>query len=235
MAAYEIPPPCHYDHTCSSFDGTTFHSNSAQHNQTRSASSSSPHGRVQLILENKVLWQRFHSVGNEMIITKAGRRTFPPCCVSVSGLDIHSQYTMLMDIVPVDDIRYKWQSKYWEAGGKAEPNLPRRFYIHPDSPSFGSSWMSKSISFHKLKLTNNTLDQHGHVILHSMHRYQPRFHIVQSNHLYSLHWNSCATFVFPEMAFIAVTAYQNTQITQLKIDNNPFAKGFRLNGMNSKR
>lgn len=27
--------------------------------------------------------------------------------------------------------------------------------------------------------------------------------------------------------FIAVTAYQNTDLTQLKIDNNPFAKGFR--------
>ncbi|CAH1774927.1 unnamed protein product, partial [Owenia fusiformis] len=35
------------------------------------------------------------------------------------------------------------------------------------------------------------------------------------------------TISFPETQFIAVTAYQNTDITQLKIDNNPFAKGFR--------
>ncbi len=27
--------------------------------------------------------------------------------------------------------------------------------------------------------------------------------------------------------FVAVSAYQNTALTQLKIDNNPFAKGFR--------
>ncbi len=27
--------------------------------------------------------------------------------------------------------------------------------------------------------------------------------------------------------FVAVSAYQNTNLTQLKIDNNPFAKGFR--------
>ena len=32
------------------------------------------------------------------------------------------------------------------------------------------------------------------------------------------------------MKFIAVTAYQNDKITQLKIDNNPFAKGFRDTG-----
>ena len=31
----------------------------------------------------------------------------------------------------------------------------------------------------------------------------------------------------PDTDFVAVTAYQNTKITQLKIDNNPFAKGFR--------
>lgn len=36
-------------------------------------------------------------------------------------------------------------------------------------------------------------------------------------------------FVFPETQFIAVTAYQNADITQLKIDHNPFAKGFRDN------
>ena len=32
---------------------------------------------------------------------------------------------------------------------------------------------------------------------------------------------------FPETTFIAVTAYQNDKITQLKIQNNPFAKAFR--------
>ena len=35
------------------------------------------------------------------------------------------------------------------------------------------------------------------------------------------------TFSFQETAFMAVTAYQNQLITKLKIDSNPFAKGFR--------
>lgn len=34
-------------------------------------------------------------------------------------------------------------------------------------------------------------------------------------------------FEFHESAFFAVTAYQNNKITQLKIQNNPFAKAFR--------
>jgi hypothetical protein len=65
-----------------------------------------------------------------------------------------------------------------------------------------------------------------------MHKYQPRFHVARCDDLSKLSY--CAsfskTFVFPEMSFIAVTAYQNERITQLKIDHNPFAKGFRDNG-----
>ncbi|XP_068422553.1 T-box transcription factor 16 [Clinocottus analis] len=95
--------------------------------------------------------------------------------------------------------------------------------------------MKQSISFLKLKLTNNTLDQHGHVILHSMHRYHPRFHIVQADDLFSVRWSVFQTFTFPETSFTAVTAYQNTKITKLKIDHNPFAKGFRDEGTNKKR
>ncbi|KJH42939.1 T-box [Dictyocaulus viviparus] len=34
----------------------------------------------------------------------------------------------------------------------------------------------------------------------------------------------------PQTEFIAVTAYQNSTITQLKIEHNPFAKGFRDGG-----
>lgn len=33
-----------------------------------------------------------------------------------------------------------------------------------------------------------------------------------------------------DTAFVAVSAYQNTNLTQLKIENNPFAKGFRDRG-----
>lgn len=38
-----------------------------------------------------------------------------------------------------------------------------RYFIHPDSPASGAQWMKHDISFQKVKLTNNNLDQHGHV------------------------------------------------------------------------
>ncbi|XP_026229053.1 T-box transcription factor TBX3-like [Anabas testudineus] len=181
-------------------------------------------------LESKNLWKEFHKMGTEMVITKSGRRMFPPFKVRVDGLDETAKYILLMDIVAVDDCRYKFHNSRWMVAGKADPELPKRMYIHPDSPSKGEQWMSKPVAFHKLKLTNNISDKHGFTILNSMHKYQPRFHIVRANDIMKLPFSTFRTYVFQETEFIAVTAYQNEKITQLKIDNNPFAKGFRDTG-----
>jgi hypothetical protein len=64
----------------------------------------------------------------------------------------------------------------------------------------------------------------------SIHYHQPRFHIAKVDEIYRLPWTSFKTFVFKEHEFVAVTAYQNGNVTKLKIDNNPFAKGFRDEG-----
>lgn len=55
------------------------------------------------------------------------------------------------------------QHSRWMVAGKADPEMPKRMYIHPDSPSTGEQWMQKVVSFHKLKLTNNISDKHGFV------------------------------------------------------------------------
>lgn len=88
---------------------------------------------------------------------------FPPFKVRVDGLDKTAKYILLMDIVAVDDCRYKFHNSRWTVAGKADPEMPKRMYIHPDSPSRGEQWMSKPVAFHKLKLTNNISDKHGFV------------------------------------------------------------------------
>ncbi|KAK3099509.1 hypothetical protein FSP39_005522 [Pinctada imbricata] len=188
------------------------------------------HDDPKVDLEGKDLWDMFHKCGTEMVITKSGRRMFPPYKVRVSGLDKRAKYILLMDIVPVDDCRYKFHNSRWMVAGKADPEMPKRMYIHPDSPSTGEQWMQKVVSFHKLKLTNNISDKQGYTILNSMHKYQPRFHLVRANDILKLPYSTFQTFVFKETTFVAVTAYQNEKITQLKIDHNPFAKGFRDTG-----
>ncbi|XP_042899477.1 T-box transcription factor TBX2-A isoform X2 [Parasteatoda tepidariorum] len=184
----------------------------------------------EVTLESKDLWTRFHALGTEMVITKSGRRMFPAFKVRVSGLDKKAKYILLMDIVAADDCRYKFHNSRWVVAGKADPEMPKRMYIHPDSPSTGEQWMQKIVSFHKLKITNNISNKHSHTILNSMHKYQPRFHVVRADDISRLPFKKFRTFTFEETDFIAVTAYQNQKITKLKIDNNPFAKGFRESG-----
>ncbi|TRZ02065.1 hypothetical protein DNTS_016486 [Danionella cerebrum] len=186
---------------------------------------------IKVYLHDKDLWAKFHDVTTEMIITKAGRRMFPSYKVKVTGLNPKAKYILLMDIVSADEHRYKFADNNWSISGKAEPAIPGRLYVHPDSPASGAHWMRQLVSFQKLKLTNNHLDPFGHIILNSMHKYQPRLHIVKADerNTFGSSNTSFCTHSFPETTFIAVTSYQNHTITQLKIENNPFAKGFRGN------
>jgi hypothetical protein len=155
---------------------------------------------------------------------------FPTFKVTISGLNPKTRYILVADLVPLDDNRYKYHNSEWIVTGKAEPQMPGRLYVHPDSPCTGQQWMRQIVSFQKLKLTNNHMDQFGHIILNSMHKYQPRLHIVRATDgadPYAMGRTFVSTHVFPETQFMAVTAYQNQQVTQLKIEHNPFAKGFR--------
>ncbi|MPC30242.1 T-box transcription factor TBX1 [Portunus trituberculatus] len=95
------------------------------------------------------------------------RRMFPTFQVRLMGMDPTSDYMLMMDFIPVDDKRYRYafHSSSWIVAGKADPNSPPRIHVHPDSPAKGAQWMKQVLSFDKLKLTNNQLDDNGHVSL----------------------------------------------------------------------
>ncbi|KAK7086966.1 T-box transcription factor tbx20 [Halocaridina rubra] len=72
------------------------------------------------------------------------------------------------------------------------------------------------------------------IILHSMQKYKPRVWVQEVDPCATagdlpnlVNFSRAVSANFPETTFITVTAYQNQQITRLKIDSNPFAKGFR--------
>ena len=90
---------------------------------------------------------------------------FPVIKISVANLEPEAKYIITMDIVPVADNRYKFHDSEWVVTGKAEPSTAGRLYIHPDSPAPGAVWEKQIISFQKLKITNNQLDQLGYVRL----------------------------------------------------------------------
>lgn len=198
---------------------------------------------VSVTLENNSVWKQFSSCGTEMILTKQGRRMFPYCRYRLSGLDPDMPYMLVLSIVPSTKYRYRWNSSKWEVTGQGEHLIQGviRAFSHHYSPCKGSDWMSSLVSFYKLKLTNNFQDQDGHIILHSMHRYIPKLHVVplpngvlpKTDQPVQMGPESL-TFTFPQTEFMAVTTYQNFRITQLKINHNPFAKGFREEGINGR-
>lgn len=133
---------------------------------------------------------------------------FPSIRLSVSGLKEDVNYCVMIEMVPITDCRYKFSGSQWVPAGGAEPQSPQRMYMHPESPALGSHWLNQPILFNKVKLTNNTLDNNGHIVLASMHKYQPRIHIIQTSDPTQIPWAPQQSFVFPETEFIAVTAYQ---------------------------
>ncbi|XP_076045599.1 uncharacterized protein LOC143027841 [Oratosquilla oratoria] len=204
------------------------------------------HGpKITVELLQKELWNKFYQMGTEMIITKNGRRMFPVIKVRVRGLDPCKLYIVYLDMIPKDNRRYRYvyPSSRWVVAGTGEAPSCHVAYIHHDSPQTGAAWNDTSIvSFDRLKLTNNkTRHMKEQISLCSMQKYQPRVWVQEVTRpsspedLPNLVDRSLAYLAtFPETSFITVTAYQNQQITRLKIDSNPFAKGFRDNSAKPK-
>lgn len=58
------------------------------------------------------------------------------------------------------------QNILWPSENRFVKNVSHNFlrlYVHPDSPFTGEQLLKQMVSFEKVKLTNNELDQHGHV------------------------------------------------------------------------
>ncbi|XP_052087918.1 T-box transcription factor TBX18-like [Mytilus californianus] len=178
------------------------------------------------------LWHSFHALGTEMIITKSGRRMFPAVRCKVHGLDPKSKYRVYIDFVQLDrhKYRYVYHSSKWMVSGTGDNMFKPQKYSHPDCPMDGNLLNSQIISFERLKLTNNERSRNGQVSLLSMQRFLPRVHVerLSTENIPEEHFVTS----FPQTSFMAVTAYQNQEITRLKIARNPFAKGFRESGKN---
>uniref|UniRef100_A0A1B0B9D0 T-box domain-containing protein n=1 Tax=Glossina palpalis gambiensis TaxID=67801 RepID=A0A1B0B9D0_9MUSC len=138
------------------------------------------------------------------------RVTLPGVEVTLQNDDLWKQFHQIGTemIITKSDCRYKFSGSQWIPAGGAEPQSPQRMYLHPDSPATGSHWQAQPILFNKVKLTNNTLDSSGHIVLASMHKYQPRIHVIRTADLAQIPWAPQQGFVFPETEFVAVTAYQ---------------------------
>ncbi|XGW14114.1 hypothetical protein V3C99_000427, partial [Haemonchus contortus] len=186
---------------------------------------------VRVRLANEDLWAKFHANTTEMVVTKTGRKMFPKLEYIIEGLDPKLAYFLALQIEQVDDNRYKFSGGEWSPAGRGECGTVSKSVTHHDTIMPGAHWMRQPVNFERVKITNNFGDMSpSHIFLQSMHKYIPVLSIFETPSLPSASTKQVARIRIPETEFIAVTAYQNTTITQLKIEHNPFAKGFRDGG-----
>uniref|UniRef100_A0A3B1JT34 Eomesodermin homolog b n=1 Tax=Astyanax mexicanus TaxID=7994 RepID=A0A3B1JT34_ASTMX len=121
------------------------------------------------------------------------RRMFPFLSFSMAGLNLAAHYNVYVEIVLADPNHWRFQGGKWVTCGKADNNLQgNKIYVHPESPNTGAHWMRQEISFGKLKLTNNKGANTSSGQVNQYHQYRPPH------------------------------THTHQQITQLKIDHNPF-------------
>lgn len=181
---------------------------------------------VQVTLDNSSMWKECFRCRTEMILTQQGSRMFPYCRFRIAGLQPCRKYALLMDVQPLDSSQYRWSADGWQVSKKAERHIRTDPFVHPESPATGQHWMQSPVSFYKLKLTNNVSDLEGNIILHPLHRYLPRLHLVETDSADAVRLSGpdVLTFSFPQTEFMTVTQYQNPQFARLKVNFNPFAK-----------
>eukprot|EP01137_Pigoraptor_chileana_P025732 Opistho-2@95620 len=177
--------------------------------------------KFDVALEQQDLWTEFHKHTTEMILTRNGRCLFPTPKLRMNALPAYGIFSIMLEFVPVSDIRWKYNGKEWVEAGKISKPLLTTVYTHPDSPNTGSHWMSQEVNFSKVKITNS-LNNEGHIMLNSFQKYEPRFHIVSLDPV-THQPLSVETRVFPDTEFIAVTVYQSDMIRHLKKRSNPHA------------
>lgn len=207
-------------------NNTQQHNHYGQRVNSSSSSASSASSLVSSIsssfaeakLEDPELWRAFSNQTNEMIVTKSGRRMFPVIKISISNLDPRAMYSIAIEFVQMESHRWKYVNGEWAPGGKSEPSSSKSLYVHPESPNFGAHWMKDPITFSKAKLTNKPTNQPGQVVLNSLHKYQPKIHVIKvSTDDKPFQRGRIDTFQFSETQFIAVTAYQNENVSTTMI------------------
>ncbi|VBB28896.1 unnamed protein product [Acanthocheilonema viteae] len=195
-------------------------------------------GKIRIGISHRKLWEEFHRNNNEMILTSKGRCIYPRIGYSVEGLEPKTMYFICLKICRTDRARYKYTAGEWHMTATGDPESEAK-YIYPDNGStqLGQYWMNNGIRFGKLKITNSTKDCSSNVLLTSMHKYHPILYIhkvyaapalcLDGSTILTNQYQLVKSFTDEIMEFIAVTAYQNQRIIEMKKIHNSYARGQR--------
>lgn len=103
-------------------------------------------------LQNSQLWNLFHGITNEMMVSKRGRRMFPSMLLSFTGLDEASEYYLILEMRCSEE-RWKFTDGCWRVVSGEYAPQKSAVHVHPSSPATGEEW--KKVSFRHVKLHNH--------------------------------------------------------------------------------
>ena len=75
-----------------------------------------PSATPKATLNDVELWSDFNRTGNEMIVTKVGRRIFPVPEVTIEGLPERKFYNVFVEFRQVGATRFKYTNGQWRSG-----------------------------------------------------------------------------------------------------------------------
>lgn len=79
----------------------------------------------------------------------------------LKGVDPVGLYDVMFDIIPASSKSFKFLNNKWIPIGKKDEEFINHPFKHPDSPRIGSDWMTRKISFEKIKLSNKPDEKDG--------------------------------------------------------------------------
>jgi brachyury protein len=137
----------------------------------------------------------------------------------LSGLEETALYTIQLEFRLSDGYKYRFVNGEWKTSPRNDScrtAQPAIVHKHADSPNFGHHWTKETVSFNKLKLTNNENTRNADaVFLRSLNKYDPIIQIYKHDKKNFDDKVLVFSKLFKETQFIAVTAYQNEQVNSI--------------------
>lgn len=220
--------------------------------------------RIEIRLREEELWKRCNALTTEMIVNKLGRLSFLLLTSSPSDTPSHDSPSRSVawnriktirsrstsckrthggeNLLQMRHCRYKFTEGRWIGPALGIQHAPAGpFYPSKRNVDRGCNWEKEAVEF-AVKLTNNTSSTQPNfvgfpfisalqAILQSMQKYLPRLVIETYHHKTPV---LVKDQLFPVATFVCVTAYQNTALPKIKIEYNPYARGYK-DGRHAKR
>ncbi|EFO97971.1 hypothetical protein CRE_17605 [Caenorhabditis remanei] len=175
---------------------------------------------IELSLSNQDQWKKFHPMTEMVLTRKVGRQLFPHLNYILKGLNPNELYGVFIHFERVDNNRYHFLHNKWNVFGKGDEVRQIKVEQHLDGWRAGSYWMAKPVSFKHVRITNDPdLKKPNTFVLQSMHKFIPVVGIQKMGD------SKIEGFRLDVTEFMAVTAYQSSDIIALKTKLNKFARG----------